>query len=180
MKPNSLQNETETLTETEIAIAFTSVVAAVAAKSLSNNPNKRGKTNVSRQSSNSRRRKGTVKGPCGVQAHGRREIWSAILHHQPRREDCRDISLRGMAADRGEVGEAFQLQSRQEEFFDQDELLRASGRDRRSGPLADPSDPTGSSRDQGRSSCHGTVDASGSAEEGSYTHRGEGAVHGRG
>src|SRR5882724_2897205 len=137
MKPNSLQNETETLTETEIAIAFTSVVAAVAAKSLSNNPNKRGKTNVSRQSSNTRRRKGPVKGPCGVQAHSRREIWSAILHHKPRREDCRDISLRGMAADRGEVGEALQLQSCQEEFFDQDELLRATGGDRRSGPFVD-------------------------------------------
>src|SRR3954451_5254198 len=124
MKPNSLQNETETLTETEIAIAFTAVVAAVAARKLSNTPDERGKTNVSRQSSNTRRRKGPVKGPCGIQAHGRREIWSAILHHKPRRQGCSDISLRGMAADRGEALKALKLQSGQEELPHADELLR--------------------------------------------------------
>src|SRR3954453_4177212 len=116
MKPNSLQNETETLTQTEIAIAFTSFVAALAARNLSKAPGKRGKTNVSRQSSNSGRRKGPVKGPCGIQAHGRREIWSAILHHKSRRQGCSDISLRGMAADRGEALKALQLQSGQKEL----------------------------------------------------------------
>src|SRR3954468_20658681 len=113
MKHKNPNNEPETPTEPEIAIAFTSVLAAVAAKNLSNRPGNigprsKGKNNVSRQSPNSRRRKGPFKGPRGIQADSRREVWGAILHHKPRREGCRDISLRGVAEDRGAAGEAFE------------------------------------------------------------------------
>src|SRR5689334_19663239 len=70
--------------------------------------------NVSRQRSNPRRRKGTAKGPGGVQARNRREIRREILHHVDRRQGCTDISLRGMGADRAEAGRALQFQSDEE------------------------------------------------------------------
>src|SRR5437879_13091609 len=140
MKPNSLQNETETVEKPEIAIAFTSLLAAVAAKRLSSNPEKRAKTNVSRQSSNSSRRKRTAKGPRGIQAHGIREVWRAILHHQQGRQDCRDISLRGMAEDRGKAFASFELQSGKEEFLETDQLLRPASGDRWPGSVADSAD----------------------------------------
>jgi len=93
---------------------------------LSNTPNKRGKTNVSAQSSNSRRRKGPVKGSCGIQAHGRREIWSAILHHQPRREDCRIYPFEEWQRIEEKLAKLSNFIPPKEEFFDQDELLRAT------------------------------------------------------
>src|SRR5581483_29370 len=66
---------------------------------------------VSRKPSNSRRRKGTAQGPLGIQTPDRREVRGAILHHQPGWKGCSSVSLPGMAADRGEAGGAFELQS---------------------------------------------------------------------
>src|SRR5437016_9101041 len=72
------------------------------------------KSHVSRQPSNPRGRKGTVKGPFRIQASHRREVRDAILHHQPGWQGCSSVSLRGVAADRRETGAALELQSDQE------------------------------------------------------------------
>src|SRR6185369_13718194 len=95
------------------------------------------KNNVSRQPSNSGRREGTFKGPCGIQAPDRREVRHAILHHIARWEGCSSVSLRGVAADRGEAGQALQFQSDEEKVFEPHQLLRATGGDRWAGPGAD-------------------------------------------
>src|ERR1700744_1845006 len=87
------------------------------------------KNNVSRQPSNSGRREGTFKGPRGIQAPDRREVRHAILHHLARWEGCSSVSLRGVAADRGEAGKALQFQSDEEKVFEPYELLRAAGGD---------------------------------------------------
>src|SRR5690349_15679469 len=68
------------------------------------------RNHVSRQPSNARGRKGTAQGPFRIQASDGREVRNAILHHQPGWEGCSSISLRGMATDRGEAGEAIELQ----------------------------------------------------------------------
>jgi len=60
------------------------------------------RAHVSRQSSNARRRKGTVKSPRGIQARDRREICSEILHHKCGWKYCSSVSLRGVGADRRE------------------------------------------------------------------------------
>src|SRR4029077_5161575 len=73
--------------------------------------------NVSRQSPNSRRRKGTVEGPGRVQARDRREVRTAILHHKSGWEGCSSVSLRGVGADRAEAGGALHFQSYEEEVF---------------------------------------------------------------
>src|SRR5512140_1904297 len=70
--------------------------------------------NVSRQSPNPGRRKGTPQGPRGIQAGDRREVRRAILHHQRGWEGCPGISLRGVGADRAEAGPALQLQPYEE------------------------------------------------------------------
>src|ERR1700732_647498 len=88
------------------------------------------KNNVSRQPSNSGRREGTFKGPRGIQAPDRREVRSAILHHIARWKGCSSVSLRGVAADRGEAGQALQFQSDKEEVFESHELLRSAGGNR--------------------------------------------------
>src|SRR5207302_8823251 len=100
MKQKNPNTEPETLPEPEIAIAFTSVLAAVAAKNLSNRTSNKGprskdKNNVTLQSPNSRRRKRTAEVPGRIQADSRREAWSAIIPHKSRREGCLETSLRG-------------------------------------------------------------------------------------
>src|SRR5206468_7228699 len=83
----------------------------------------RGLTNVSRQSPNSRGRKRTAESPRGIQARDRREVRAAILYHELRREGCTSVSLRGMGADRAEVGGALHFQSNEEEVSRPHELL---------------------------------------------------------
>src|SRR2546430_872660 len=95
------------------------------------------KKNVLRQTSKSGRREGKFKGPCGIQAPDRREVRHTILHHIARREGCSSVSLRGVAADRGEAGQALQFQSDEEKVFEPDQLLRATGGNRWAGPGAD-------------------------------------------
>src|SRR5271157_541736 len=98
---------------TSFSTAFASLVLAVVAARRFTGPVK-GTTHVSRQSSNPRRRKGTAQGPRGIQARHRREVQQAILHHQPGWKGCTSLSLRGMGADRAEVGRALHFQSHEE------------------------------------------------------------------
>src|SRR5437899_8321906 len=107
----------------EFLTAFASVTA-VAVQSLKP---LRGGPYVSWQSPNPRGRKGTAQGAGRVQARGGRKIRQSVLHHQLRREECLGLSLRGVAADRGEAGRPLHLQSHQEEVPEPHELLRAGG-----------------------------------------------------
>src|SRR5580658_3920469 len=113
---------------------------------------------VSRQSPNSRRRKGTVKGPGGIQAGDRREVWTAILHHESGWEGCSSVSLRGMGADRAEAGRALHFQSYEEEVPGPSELLRAAGGDGWARSAADAAIVARCSQDQGRSGGSGQSD----------------------
>src|SRR5262245_21412548 len=88
-------------------------------------------TNVSRQSPNSCRRQRTTQGPGRVQASARREVRAPILHHQPRREGCTSLSLRGVGADRAEIGRTLHFQSYKEEVSGSYQLLGSAGGDRR-------------------------------------------------
>src|SRR6266704_4029620 len=124
-------------------------VVAVTAKRLSTPV--RGRTHVSRQSPNPRRRKGTAQGPRGIQARDRREVRHAILHHQLGWKGCTSISLRGMGTDRAEAGRALHFQSYEEKVSGPGELLRPDGRDGWSGPVADAAVVTGIGADQRRS-----------------------------
>src|SRR5207253_104204 len=110
------------------------------------------KEHVSRQSSNSGRRKGTFENPCRVQAGDRREVRAAILHHKFGWEGCSSVSLRGMGADRAEAGRALQFQSYEEKISGPDELLRAAGRDGRAGTVVVAAVAARGGADQGRSS----------------------------
>src|SRR5580765_2886440 len=155
-----LKNPQITVTEPEIKLELTvfasllPVVTGIAVR----------KNNVSRQPSNSGRREGTFKGPRGIQAPDRREVRHAILHHIARWEGCSSVSLRGVAADRGEAGKALQLQSDQEEILESHELLRPAGGDRWARPVADTGAAQGLSRHQGRSGCGRQFDVPRSAE----------------
>src|SRR5206468_7274049 len=130
--PSITTNSPEVLRLTELCAVFTSLVAVVVARK--NAPPKgtgfrRGFSHVSRQSSNPGRRERPSQGPGRVQAGDRREVWPAILYHQPGWQGCSSVSLRGMGADRAEAGRALQFQSYEEEVSRSDELLRAAGRD---------------------------------------------------
>src|SRR3954453_11582297 len=122
---------------------------------------------VSRQSPNSSRRKGTVKGPRGIQARDRREVCGQILHHEFGRENCQGISLRGMGTDRAEVECGLGLQSFEEEVLGYYELLRSGRRDGWAGQALDARPASGSSRDQGRSGGGWESALPGSQEHGS-------------
>src|SRR5215472_16463237 len=119
---------------------------------------------VSRQPSNSRRRKGTAQSPSGVQAHDRREVRHTILHHQPGRKGCSSISLRRVAADRTKAGLALEFQPDQEETLEPHQLLRAARGNGRAGKTADSLVAAGLGGDQGRSGGGRQSDVSGSAE----------------
>src|SRR5271165_3870856 len=104
-RPESSTNRPNHLRLTRFCVVITScgtVVVAVQRKPRSLGVERRrlGMTNekehVSRQSSNSGRRKGTVEGPGRVQAGDRREVRPAILHHKSGWGCCSSISLRGM------------------------------------------------------------------------------------
>src|SRR5882757_10533494 len=135
--PEKRPNEPES---TAIVATLTSLVVAVAATRHQRNPGT-SRAHVSRKSPNSRGRKGTPKGSLGIQAGDRREICPEILHHELRRKRCSSVSLRGMGADRTEVGVAIHFQSDEEEISQSHELLRAGRRDGRAGAPADPADP---------------------------------------
>src|ERR1700686_5079547 len=96
---------------------------------------------VSRKSPNTRRRKRQAENPCGIQARDRREICAEILHHKSGRNCCSSVSLRGMGADRAEVGGSIDFQSDKEEIFNSHELLRAGRGDGRAGAPAGTADP---------------------------------------
>src|SRR5262245_56512127 len=113
----------------EIAV-FTSLLPVIAGLAVR-------KKNVSRKPSNSRGREGALKGARGIQASDRREVRHAILHHLARWEGCSSVSLRGVAADRGEAGTALQFQSDEEKVFEPHQLLRPAGGDRRTRSVAD-------------------------------------------
>src|SRR6185436_6922292 len=180
MKPKSPKDGMDALENREIAVVVTSVAAAVAAMNKSKGPKAPGNTNVSRKLPNSDRRKGTVKGPRGLQAPGRREVRGAILHHESGRQGCRDISLRGVAADRREAGQALEFQPGEKEFFAAHELLRPSGRDGCAGTVVDAAVAAGVSRSEGRSRGDGVFELPRSPEHGGHQGRGPGALHGRG
>src|SRR5271157_3882629 len=126
-------------------------------------------TYVSRQSSNSSRRKRTSQSPGRVQAGDRREIRHAILHHKFGRRCCSSISLRGMGTDRAEACRAFHLQPHQEEILEQDELLGTSGRDGRAGSSAHPATVARCGADQGRGRGDRISDVPGSPQPGSVS-----------
>src|SRR6266481_8321369 len=134
---------------TGILTTFTSL--AVAALVLKRFSALRGRASVSRQSPNPRGRKGTAQSPRGVQTCDRREVQRAILHHQPGWQGWPSVSLRGMGTDRAETGRALHLQSYEEKVSGPGELLRANGRDGRSGQVADAAAAAGIGTDQGRS-----------------------------
>src|SRR5579872_4880037 len=131
--PKKSLNEIE---KAELVTAFASLVVA---------------NHVSRQSPNSRRRKRSAQGPGRVQASARREVRAAILYHELRREGCTSLSLRGMGADRAEVGRALHFQSYEEEIPRSHELLGPAGGDRRTGPPPDSAAAARVGGDQGRS-----------------------------
>ena len=110
----------QTPAKTEIAAFFAielSIRAAiVAAYKRLGTPVNREKQYVSRQSSSAGRRKGTAQGPGGIQASDRRALWHGVLHHQPRRQSCGDLSSGRVAPNRGEAGQAVQLQSFEKEI----------------------------------------------------------------
>src|SRR5579862_7327603 len=108
-QPQIAVTETDNLQELTV---FTSSLSAV-------------ESDVSRQPSNSRGRERAPQGSLGIQASDRREVRSAILHHKPRRKGCSNISLRGMATDRGKTCRSLELQSDEEEISESDQLLRA-------------------------------------------------------
>src|SRR5512146_1654820 len=154
-------------TET-VAIAFTSLAAVIAATSY-----------VSRQPSNTRRRKGAVEGPGGIQACDRRALRRPILHHQHGWEGCLDISLRGMGADGRKAGQALELQSYEAEVFGSGELLRPGSGDGQPRPAADPCHPAGSRGREGRRGSTGQSQLSDSPQPGSLQEgNGREPVHG--
>src|SRR5712692_485186 len=133
---------------TGILTAFTSLaVAALVFKKL---PALRGRAHVSGQSPNPCRRKRTAQSPRGVQTGDRREVQRAILHHQPGWQGWPSVSLRGMGTDRAETGRALHLQSYEEKVSGPGELLRADGRDGRSGAVAATAVVAGSGETQRR------------------------------
>src|SRR5579864_3541181 len=116
-------NEAE---KTQLVAVFASLAGIVAAQRHSGGPkgpSLQKLSHVSRQSPNSRGRKRTAQDSSRVQASARREIRSAILHHELRREGCSSVSLRGMGADRAEAGRALHFQSHEEEISRSHELL---------------------------------------------------------
>src|SRR5437868_11982882 len=108
-----------------VAATITPAVAAEAAKFLVASEGE----HVPRKSSSTSGRKGTHQDPRGIQAHCRRTLRHAILHHQFRRQGCSSLSLRRMANDRRETDAPAQLQSHQEEVSGPGELLRPAGGD---------------------------------------------------
>src|SRR3954467_12740811 len=135
------------------------------------------KSNVSRQQSGASGREGSPQGAGGLQASHRREVRRGVLHNESRRQSSRDLPGGRVAQDRGQAGEALELQSIEEKVFEQSELLRADGRDGRARAAVDAADPARSGWDQGRRSCLREPDVPGRAEPGSLEATGRGTVH---
>src|SRR6267154_2803378 len=130
-RPKSSTNSPNRLSLTEHCAAFTSLVVVAVHIVV-----KTGIEHVSRQSPNSRRRKGTAQGPGRIQAGDRREVRTAILHHKSGWKGCSSVSLRGVGTDRAEAGRALHFQSYEEEVSGPGELLRADGGNGRAGACA--------------------------------------------
>src|ERR1700687_3746183 len=144
---------------------------AVAALVFKRFPALRGRTHVSRQSPNSRRRKGTAQGPRGIQTGDRRKVQREILHHQPGWQGWPSVSLRGMGTDRAEAGRALHLQSYEEEVSGPGELLRADGRDGWPGAAVATAVAAGSGAAQGRGRGDRQSEPSRSSQPGGVPHR---------
>src|SRR5438876_309103 len=161
----------QTPVKTEIAAFFAielSIRAAiVAAYKRLGTPVNREKQYVSRQSSSAGRRKGTAQDPGGIQASDRRALRHGVLHHQPRRKSCRDLSSGRVAPNRGEAGQAVQLQSFEKEISEQSELLRPDGGNGCAGAGADAADSARIRRNQGRRGRVRKFDVPGSSQHGS-------------
>ncbi len=106
--PNELQS-------TSILTAFTSLVAVGVICSQTFRPVK-GRTHVSQQSPNSRRRKRTAQGPLGIQASHRRKYGTQFYITSLDGKVAQVYPFEGRA-DRAEVGGAFDLQSYEEKFL---------------------------------------------------------------
>src|SRR4029077_16198102 len=115
------------------AILTDFISPVVAAPEFQKNPPPTGQNYFSRQYPNPCGRKRTAQSPCGVQKGDRREVQRTILHHESGWQGWPSVSLRGMGADRAEIGRALHFQSNEEEVSGPGELLRADGRDGRSG-----------------------------------------------
>src|ERR1700688_4098902 len=164
-RPKSTENSPNRQRLTELCAVFTSL--AVVAVHI-------GFRNVSRQSPNSRRRKGTPQGPRRIQAGHRREGRTPILHHQSRWQGCSSVSLRGVGADRAEAGRALHFQSYEEEVSGPGELLRADGGNGWPGAAADAATVARSGADQRRGCGHRQLDALDRAQPGFVSQVGRG------
>src|SRR5947207_6062486 len=185
---DSPKNSPNEPTKTDFVVVFASLLAVVAAQS--RRPDGRGRPSphknssphknlsrhedglrkhVSRQSPNSRGRKRTAQGPRVIQARDRREVWPAILHHQPGWQGCTSLSLRGMGADRAEAGGALHFQSYEEEVSRSHELLGSASGDGRSGAIANASVAARVGADQGRSGGDRKLDVFSSSKPGAVS-----------
>src|SRR5690348_6446147 len=160
--PNNSPNASESK---ELATFLTSSLAAAVAAHVRKTPN-RGRNHVSRQSPNPRGRKRAAQGARGIQARNRRQVQHPILHNQSGWEECPDLSLRGMGADRAEAGRSFHLQSHQEEVFDAHQLLGAGGGNGQPGTAAAAAVAARLGATQRRGSGNGLPEPLGSTEHG--------------
>src|SRR3954462_7462017 len=103
---------------TGILTAVAGIAVIAARHSRLNTPKGRGNKYVSRQPSNSGRRKGKTQDPGGVQAPGRREVCQRVLHHQRGWGPGVDLSDGGMAAHRGEVSAPLSFNPTKKKFLD--------------------------------------------------------------
>src|ERR1700732_5047817 len=183
-RPKSTTNNPNRPAMTDVCSVLASLVRVVAAPRRSLPVRgaglRRGLNHVSRQSSNPGRRKRTAQGPGRVQAGDRREVRSAILHHKFGWQGCSSVSLRGVGADRAEAGRALQFQPYEEKVSRSDELLRAAGRDGRTGQAIAAAVAARDRSDQGGGSGSGEFDVSRGQEPGAVQERDRGRqVHAR-
>src|SRR6266481_1377974 len=138
-----------------VAATVTATAAMVALKRSSRqtgNPERQQSSKdiyVPRQLSNSSGRKGKAQGPRRLQASGGREVRCAVLHHELGWEGRLDLSVRRVAGHRAETAQTAEFQPHEKEVPEQDQLLRPTGGDRRTGPVARSGIVTGGGRDQG-------------------------------
>src|SRR3974377_632710 len=84
---------------------------------------------VSRHALNPARRQRAPQGAGGVQAPARRELRSAILHHELGWQECQSISPPGVGGDRTQVEHSVELQQVETAVAEAHQLLRTVGGD---------------------------------------------------